>query len=121
VVCELRRLFGDGLLERKYAGYVLRIDPEQVDSHRFEQLLRRALSEPPAERVHTLEAALALWHGKPLLDVYYEDCAQFEIRRLDNLRVAALERLEEASLATGTPTWRVARFQAPVDLVEALA
>ena len=57
-------------------GYQLEIDPERVDSCRFERLLSEARSELAANRPEAaapaLERALALWRGEPLADLAYE-------------------------------------------------
>ena len=45
-----------------------------------------------------LAAALALWRGPPLADLTYEPFAQNEIRRLEQLRLAALENRVDAEL-----------------------
>ena len=48
-----------------------------------------------------LAEALALWRGEPYADVAYEAFAQQEIRRLDELRLGALEDRIAADLACG--------------------
>ena len=48
-----------------------------------------------------LRDALALWRGPALAEFRYEDFAQSEIARLDELRLAALEERIEADLALG--------------------
>ena len=45
--------------------------------------------------------ALALWRGPPLADVADEPFAAAEIRRLEELRLAALEQAIDADLADG--------------------
>ena len=86
-------------------GYELALDPEQLDSHRFERLLARGRAELAGDRadsaVRAFEEALALWRGDPLADLAYEPFALPEIARLDDLRVATLEQLIEAKLALG--------------------
>jgi DNA-binding SARP family transcriptional activator len=86
-------------------GYVLEIDPEQLDLHRFERLAaegRRALDAGnPGEAAETLEAALALWRGPPLADFAYADFAQAEASRIEELRLAALEDRIEAEIECG--------------------
>ena len=105
-VSRLRKALGaDGGLMTTPGGYVLRLDPEQLDAHRFEQRLAEARDELSAGRasraVETLEQALSLWRGRPLGDLAYEPFAQREIARLEDLRVAALEQAVEAKLALG--------------------
>jgi DNA-binding SARP family transcriptional activator len=62
---------GDGTaarLERRHAGYVLIIDPDLVDLHRFGRLadLGRDPSHTNAERASALAEALGLWRGTPV-------------------------------------------------------
>jgi hypothetical protein len=60
--------------------------------------VRDARRLPPAERREQLERALRLWRGPPLADFGFEDFAQAEIRRLDELRLVALGERIEADL-----------------------
>src|SRR5829696_1241455 len=86
-------------------GYELRIDPDRLDSQRFELLVGQGRDElaggNPEGVVSTLERALSLWRGAALGELGYEPFAQREIARLDDLRVAALEQLIEAKLQLG--------------------
>jgi DNA-binding SARP family transcriptional activator len=94
-----------GLVLTRERGYELELDPERLDSYRFERLLdegRSGLAAGRPERAAAaLEAALAMWRGAPLADLAYEPFAQREIARLDDLRARALELLIEAKLALG--------------------
>ena len=93
------------LLLTRPPGYVLRVDAEQLDLHRFEQLAaqaRRDLVEGKPERASaTLREALDLWRGAPLADLAVEPFAQAEIACLVELRLAALEERFDADLALG--------------------
>src|ERR671935_340892 len=100
-VARLRRALGDGVLVTQAPGYALRVDPEQFDAARFQALVEEARLEEPARAAPRLERALALWRGPPLADFAYEPFAQDEIRRLDDLRLGALEDRVEADLALG--------------------
>src|SRR5215203_2300277 len=62
-VSALRKLIGQDVLVRQTPGYRLALSRDQVDSHRFERLLRQARRAEPAARVGLLEEALALWRG----------------------------------------------------------
>lgn len=55
----------------------------------------------PENAVEVVTAALALWRGPPLAEVGFEDFAQPEIRRLEELRLEALELRLEAGLQCG--------------------
>ena len=73
-ISRLRKAFEpDELLLTRSGGYVLQVEPEQIDVHRFERLLeegRRANSAGnPAEALKALETALGLWRGAALADL----------------------------------------------------
>ena len=111
-ISRLRRALGasaeegsDSVIITRDRGYVLRTSPESVDSIRFERLVNEGRGElvagRPERAVGSLEAALTLFRGEPLVDFAFEPFAQAEIARLNDLRVAALEELVEAKLALG--------------------
>jgi ABC-type transport system substrate-binding protein/DNA-binding SARP family transcriptional activator/streptogramin lyase len=100
-VARLRRTLGEGVLVTQTPGYALRIDEQLLDSSRFRALIEEARHEEPAAAAERLREALALWRGPPLADFTYEPFAQEEIRRLEDLRLTALEDRIEADLALG--------------------
>jgi DNA-binding SARP family transcriptional activator len=100
-VSRLRRELGEDVLETRAPGYVLRVDPGQIDATRFEQLVRSARTAAPAERRELLEQALRLWRGPALAEFTFEQFAQAEIRRLEELRLVAVEHRIEADLELG--------------------
>ena len=100
-VSRLRRQLGDGRLETRAPGYVLRVEPAELDLARFEQLVDDAGGAEPATAVRLLSAALGLWRGAPLADLTYEPFAQAAVARLEELRLAALEQRIDAELAAG--------------------
>jgi DNA-binding SARP family transcriptional activator len=100
-ISKLRRELGPEILETRAPGYVLRVDPSRVDANRFEQLLRDARRADPEERRALLEHALGLWRGPALAEFAFEQFAQAEIRRLEELRLVALEERIEADLELG--------------------
>jgi DNA-binding SARP family transcriptional activator len=96
--------------EREYivsrpAGYIVRLEPDELDLFRFERLVaqgREALAAGDPERsADRLRAALRLWRGAALADFAYEAFAQGAILRLEELRLAALEDRVDADLARG--------------------
>ena len=92
------------VLVTEAAGYVLRVEPDDVDVDRFERLTdegRSVMADDPGSAADLLGTAIELWRGEPLEDVAYEEFAQLEIRRLTDLRQAATEDLLEARLAAG--------------------
>jgi DNA-binding SARP family transcriptional activator/streptogramin lyase len=114
-VSQLRSSLGDDRLETRGPGYRLQVGPHELDAMRFERLLeegREALVAGDAERAAgTLRAALGLWRGAALTDVAYEEFAQAEIARLEELRLVALEERIEADLALGRHVPLVAELE----------
>lgn len=100
-ISQLRKLLGPGRLVTKPPGYVLRVEADELDLHRFERALREARELAPDERAAALEQALALWRGPALADFEFESFAQTEARRLEELRLAALENRIDAELERG--------------------
>ncbi len=105
-ISRLRKALGsDNRLHTRAGGYVLELLDSELDADRFGRLSdegRDALSRGEAERAaQLLEEALALWRGPPLADIAYEEFAQSEIARLQELRLATVEELMEAGLVLG--------------------
>jgi hypothetical protein len=80
---------------------VVRLQSEQLDLYRFERLVGDAEDVEPAVAAAKLREALALWRGPALADLAYESFAQAPIGRLEELRLAALEKRIDADLALG--------------------
>lgn len=104
-VSRLRKTLGAQALLTQPEGYALDVERAEVDVDLFESLVteghhRLAVGEPGAA-AQSLERALGLWRGEPLADFAYEEFAQFEISRLQELRLDALEDRVEADLALG--------------------
>jgi DNA-binding SARP family transcriptional activator len=102
-VSQLRKALGPAAerLETRPPGYVLRVEPGELDLDRFTALLAEAESAEPAVAAERLREALALWRGAPLADLAYQQWAQQAIPRLEELRLAAVEGRLEADLALG--------------------
>ena len=100
-VSRLRKELGDGRLATRTPGYLLRVEPSELDAARFEQLVAEAGPGPPARTAELLREALSLWRAPPLADLAYEPFAQEEIARLEELRLGAIEQRIEADLAAG--------------------
>src|SRR3954468_24597599 len=97
LVSQLRKhLAGaDAEIVTRGRGYELRVDPEAVDALRFERLLTSG------DNGSHVREALALWRGPPLDDLADEPFAAPEIRRLEDLWLAAREAAIDAALAEG--------------------
>jgi DNA-binding SARP family transcriptional activator len=111
LVSQLRKVLPADVLVRKPPGYVLRIDRDQLDLGRFERLAGEARGQEARQRAGTLREALALWRGPPLGDLAFEAFAQNEIRRLEELRLEALEERIDADLELGGGTALVAELE----------
>jgi len=108
-VSRLRRVLEDGdagrVLLTRPGGYLLKIEPEQIDAACYERLLadgRRLLGAgDAASAAARLREALALWRGPPLADLALLEFVQPEIRRLEELRLLGLMERIDADLALG--------------------
>ena len=100
-VSRLRKTLADDRLVTRPPGYVLYLEPTEFDLIRFEQLVADARGAPPQTASAKLREALALWRGPPLADLAYEQFAQAEIARLEEMRLAVVEQRVEADLALG--------------------
>jgi DNA-binding SARP family transcriptional activator len=98
MVSQLRKTLGHDRVETRAPGYRLNASPEETDLGRFDRLVSDARQLRGEARANTLRTALALWRGPPLADFAYDAFAQGEIRRLEELRLAALEERIEADL-----------------------
>jgi DNA-binding SARP family transcriptional activator len=100
-VSRLRKAMEDNRLVTHAPGYVVYLDPTELDLARFEQLVAEARRAPPESASAKLREALALWRGPPLGDLAYEQFAQAEIARLEEMRLGAVEQRLESDLALG--------------------
>jgi predicted ATPase/DNA-binding SARP family transcriptional activator len=114
-VSRLRAALGENTLLAQPPGYVLDIEAELVDSRRFERLYlegrdarARGAGGLAADR---LEAALALWRGPAFADVRDGGVVADEARRLDELRLVALEERIDAELSLGRHASLVAELE----------
>ena len=86
-------------------GYLLGLPAGELDARQFQdqvQLGRRALDAGDAAAASGLLIdALALWRGQPLAEVAFEDFAQPEIRRLEELHWEGLQLRIDADLVLG--------------------
>ncbi len=100
-VGRLRRALGADVLDTRSPGYVLRVQPDQIDARRFERALADSRGLPPEERRDCLQQALTLWRGPALAEFAFDDFAQAEIRRLEELRLVVHGERIDADLELG--------------------
>ena len=102
---RLRAVLGDEVVRSHAPGYVLEMEQDQLDAHRFEGLLAEGRSARArgyaVDASARLREGLALWHGAALADLAEEPFAGPEAARLEELRLQALEERIESDLECG--------------------
>lgn len=85
-------------------GYVLDLESHWLDSRQFESLVRdarRVATSDPQAASRTLREAVSMWRGRALEGLDHLPFAQVEAKRLDELRVHAIDLRIRADLACG--------------------
>jgi DNA-binding SARP family transcriptional activator len=104
-VSGLRHVIGREAIATRGRGYLLHVEPSNLDLRRFERLVDEggyALANGrPLEAVEAFSKALSLWRGPPFADISDEPFVVVAAGRLDELRLAALEKRIDADLACG--------------------
>ena len=119
-VSGLRKELGEGRLVTRAPGYMLRVEPSELDLARFEQLLVEARATDPEDARHGSCArrwrcgAGRRWPISPT-----SPSPRAEIARLEELRWAALEQRIDADLASGRHAELVGELEALVDRASA--
>jgi predicted ATPase/DNA-binding SARP family transcriptional activator len=103
-VHSLRAAIGADRIVTRAPGYLVRVEPDELDVERFDRLVGAG----------ELHDALALWRGPALADVVYESFARADAARLDETRLAALEERMDGDLATGRHASLVAELDSLV-------
>ncbi|MEO3790556.1 BTAD domain-containing putative transcriptional regulator [Nonomuraea sp. B10E15] len=102
-VTAIRRVLREAgaarLLVTRPGGYA--IEPEQLDLEDFARRMAAAQKEAdPDSAARQVRDALALWRGQPLADVH-ADYVESARSRLEQRRLAAIERLADLELSLG--------------------
>ncbi|WP_067975119.1 AfsR/SARP family transcriptional regulator [Nocardiopsis trehalosi] len=108
-VYHLRRALGaagvGGVLATRPPGYTAEIGPDRLDTEVFTRLVadgRRALAAGRhRDAADSSAAALRAWRGRPLENVAGGRLLRGHVRRLEELRVQALEQRVEARMRMG--------------------
>jgi Bacterial transcriptional activator domain len=87
-------VLGSNRIVTSPAGYLLRVEPGELDLERFEDGVGRTGLE-------SIREALLLWRGPALADFAHEPWAAAPIIRIEELRRAAIEKRIDADLALG--------------------
>lgn len=92
----------DATIEHEAGGYALHIDPDRIDAVRFERLIRSAeAAGGPEETSALLADALRLFRGDPFGPLGDVPALVPEARRLQELRLHAVEAQAAADLELG--------------------
>jgi DNA-binding SARP family transcriptional activator len=125
-VARLRRALhrtreGDGstpVLLTRPGGYLLRVEPGQLDLHRFQEAVesgRRAMAAGDvAGAAEHLRRALAVWRGPALADIASESLRRTTAPHLEEARLVALEERLDADLGLGRHAELVGELEALV-------
>ena len=105
-VHALRNAIGADRIVTRPPGYLVRVEPDELDVDRFERLAQAGADD--------LREALALWRGPALADVAYEPFARAEATRLDESRIAVLESRIDLDLTAGRHAALVGELEALV-------
>jgi WD40 repeat protein/DNA-binding SARP family transcriptional activator len=101
---RLRSLLDPTAIEAGTSGYLLRVEPDDLDALHFEILAaegRRLLDSAPATAQGMLREALGLWRGLPFGDLADAPALAGARRRLLDERIGTLEDRIAADLAVG--------------------
>ncbi|OIK06004.1 AfsR/SARP family transcriptional regulator [Streptomyces monashensis] len=124
-ILQLRRRLGTAMgpdapgtakevLATRHGGYLLQVQPESVDVHRYEQLVaagQAAFEEGADEQAaHLFRSALAMWQGTSLVDVRVGPILEIEVMRLEESRLVTVERRIDADLRLGRHTEVIAEL-----------
>ena len=90
-VHALRKALGPDRIVTRPPGYLVHVDPDELDAARFESLVSEG----------RYAEALSLWRGPALADVADEPFASPDAARLDEARLAAVEARLAAELDAG--------------------
>ena len=118
-VMRLRKALGSAAIQTSSQGYRLRVPADEIDAQRFERLVTRGREmlalEQPERAAYLLGEALALWQGRPFLELEEWDPGRIEAGRLDKLRLEAEEAQIDATLQAGHHRDVLARAQSLAD------
>ncbi len=109
-VHRLRTALGEvgDRIETAGTGYRLRVERDELDATRFEDLVDRArelAAEADAEGARQLlDEALGLWRGRPFDEFADEEWTRAEVTRLGEVRASAVEHRFAALLDAGRHT-----------------
>ncbi len=126
-VSVLRRILEPGRAPRAQStviismapGYMLRVEPADLDVLRFEEIVDtawRMIDDDPVAAIGQLEAALALWRGPLMAEFADESWVRDAAVRLDERRASALEARLQLLVSLGGSADVVSDLEAAVQM-----
>jgi YVTN family beta-propeller protein len=104
-VYRLRKLLGHDRLEREPGGYLLHVEPGELDADEFERLIVSAVAAAEngdyGAALSKLTIGLGLWRGPAWGELLDSEALEADAQRLEELRLGALQSRFEAELALG--------------------
>ncbi|KAA9153281.1 tetratricopeptide repeat protein [Amycolatopsis acidicola] len=116
-VHSLRKRLDDaepGLAERlqgRAGGYVVTVEPGELDSAEFEKCLAQAENAEPRAALSALDSAVGYWRGEMLADLAHSHLWSSEVARLTELRLSAQERRIRLRVELGEEAKAVAEIR----------
>ncbi|MEV2268867.1 AfsR/SARP family transcriptional regulator [Nonomuraea africana] len=101
-------------LETAPSGYVLHVDPDQVDALRFLRVVSEARDADDERGVHLLEEALGWWRGPAFVEPRGGKTLEVAAVELEEARLSAVEELASRCLRLGRPERAVVPLRATV-------
>ena len=112
-VSRLRKILPPGTpLLTEDGGYRLQVEPDQLDSARFDRLFATAADNQEQRSLQLLDEALDLWRGAVLEEFADRPFAQPEARRLEELHGAAREQRAALLVRAGRDAEAAAAMEA---------
>ncbi|MEV4179203.1 BTAD domain-containing putative transcriptional regulator [Nonomuraea sp. NPDC049709] len=100
-------------IETEEGGYLLRLEPDQLDLLEFQQLMRRAAATAsPVLENQFLHDALGLWRGPACADVESDVLHQIDVPPITEQRLHGLERRIDIDIHLGREAALVAELRA---------
>ena len=112
---QLRKALGADAIETRSSGYLLRADPDEVDSRHFDASSSRGASTRSGRwraAAKSFSSASALWRGTPLTELGDWPAASAEAARLEEEHRCLVEELAATELACGRDHQLVASLEA---------
>ncbi|TDD02057.1 helix-turn-helix domain-containing protein [Nonomuraea deserti] len=101
------------VIRTEAGGYMVRLEPDQLDLLEFQQLMRRAAATAnPLLEKHFLHDALDLWAGPACADVESDTLHHIDVPPLTEQRLRGLERRIALDLELGADAALVAELRA---------